>query len=165
MTIVLVGAPGAGKTTVGQALARRLGCAFVDVDARIEEVVGKSLGEIFADEGEECFRLLEEQASREIVGHGGVVALGSGAVMNPRIHEALTGHDVIWLKVSVAQATRRLGLNTAGAPVLGNIRARLIEQLRQRAPHYAAVASTQVVTDDRRSEEIAEELAATRRTT
>lgn len=164
MTVVLVGAPGAGKSTVGQALARLLGCGFVDVDTRIEEVVGKSLGEIFADEGEECFRELEERASRELLELGGVVALGSGAVVNPRIREALTGHDVIWLEVSVAQATRRLGLNTAGAPVLGNIRARLIEQLRQRAPHYAAVASTRVVTDDRRPEDIAEELAATRRT-
>ena len=83
MTIVLIGAPGAGKTTVGAELARLLGRAFVDVDARIEEVVGKSVSEIFADEGEAHFRSLEEAATLELLADGEVVSLGGGSGHEP----------------------------------------------------------------------------------
>ena len=106
MTIVLVGTPGAGKTTVGAELADLLGKSFVDVDARIEEVVGKPVAEIFADDGETRFRALEESATLELLETGEVVSLGGGAVMNPRIREALADHDVIWLEVSIQQASR-----------------------------------------------------------
>ena len=70
MSIVLVGAPGAGKSTVGKRLARRLGVGFVDVDAAIEREAGKPIAEIFADEGEAHFRRLEERATIELVGEG-----------------------------------------------------------------------------------------------
>ena len=134
MTIVLMGAPGAGKTSTGKRLARRLGKTFVDVDHRIEEVIGKPVAEIFADEGEAHFRQLEQEATIELLGSYDVVALGGGAVMNPAIQEALQGHDVIWLKVSIGQATRRVGMNKARPLLLGNVRGRLIELLRERTP-------------------------------
>ena len=162
MTIVLVGAPGAGKSTVGAELAGLLGKSFTDVDARIEEVVGKPVAEIFADDGEARFRALEESATLELLETGQVVSLGGGAVMNPRIREALAGHDVIWLEVSIQQASRRIGLNAVPL-ALGNLRGRLIKLLRERTPVYEAVSTTRVDTDRRAPGEIAVELAEARR--
>ena len=162
MTIVPVGARGAGKSTVGAELAGLLGKSFTDVDARIEEVVGKPVAEIFADDGEARFRALEESATLELLETGQVVSLGGGAVMNPRIREALAGHDVIWLEVSIQQASRRIGLNVAPWP-LGNLRGRLIKLLRERTPVYEAVSTTRVDTDRRDPGEIAVELAEARR--
>ncbi len=162
MSIVLVGAPGAGKSSVGRLLAVKLDATFVDVDNRIEQVVGKSISEIFADEGEAHFRELEESATLELLEGGGVVSLGGGAVMNPRIREALRGHDVIWLEVSISQATRRVGMNNVRPMLLGNVRGRLIELLRERTPWYQEVATTRVMTDKRRPSEVAAELAEAR---
>ena len=162
MIIVLVGAPGAGKSSVGRLLAVKLNATFVDVDNRIEQVVGKSISEIFADEGEAHFRGLEESATLELLEGDGVVSLGGGAVMNPRIREALLGHDVIWLEVSISQATRRVGMNNVRPMLLGNVRGRLIELLRERTPWYKEVATTRVMTDKRRPSEVAAELAEAR---
>lgn len=162
MTTVLIGAPGAGKSSVGKRLARKLDRTFVDVDQRIEEVVGKPVAEIFADEGEAYFRRLEEEATLELLDAYDVVSLGGGAVMNPAIREALAGHDVIWLRVSIGQATRRVGMNTARPLLLGNVRGRLIELLRERTPVYEALATQIVDTDGRGSSEVADELAAER---
>lgn len=162
MTIVLMGAPGAGKTSTGKRLARRLGKTFVDVDHRIEEVIGKPVAEIFADEGEAHFRQLEQEATIELLGSYDVVALGGGAVMNPAIQEALQGHDVIWLKVSIGQATRRVGMNKARPLLLGNVRGRLIELLRERTPVYERLATQVIDTDGRGSVEVADQLAAER---
>lgn len=163
MTIVFVGAPGAGKTTVGRRLAHELGLPFVDVDAVIEQQAGKPVAEIFADEGEPHFRALEEAATLAALAVEGVVSLGGGAVMNTRIRESLAGHDVVWLEVSIQQASHRVGLNAARPLLLGNVRGRLIELLRERTPLYEAVATTRVVTDGREPHEIAAELAASRR--
>ena len=150
MTIVLVGAPGAGKSTVGTELAGLLGKSFTDVDARIEEA------------GEARFRALEESTALELLETGQVVSLGGGAVMNPRIRKALTGHDVIWLEVSIQQASRRIGLHAVPA-AFGNLRGRLIKLLRERTPVYEAVSTTRVDTDRRTPGEIAMELAEARR--
>lgn len=162
MTIVLIGAPGAGKSTVGRRLAKKLGKTFVDVDQRIEEVVGKPVAEIFADEGEAHFRALEQDATLELLQTYDVIALGGGAVMNPAIRQALDGHEVIWLKVSIGQATRRVGMNTVRPLLLGNVRGRLIELLRERTPVYEALATQILDTDGRGSSELADTLAAER---
>ena len=162
MSIVLMGAPGAGKSSVGKRLARKLGRTFVDVDQRIEEVVGKPVAEIFADEGEAHFRALEQKATLELLDTYDVVALGGGAVMNPVIREALAGHEVIWLKVSIGQATRRVGMNTVRPLLLGNVRGRLIELLRERTPVYESLATQIVDTDGRGCAEVADTLAAER---
>ena len=162
MSIVLMGAPGAGKSSVGKRLARKLGRTFVDVDQRIEEVVGKPVADIFADEGEAHFRALEQEATLELLDTYDVVALGGGAVMNPVIREALAGHEVIWLKVSIGQATRRVGMNTVRPLLLGNVRGRLIELLRERTPVYESLATQIVDTDGRGCAEVADTLAAER---
>lgn len=164
MSIVIIGAPGAGKSTVGKRLARKLGRTYVDVDQRIEEVEGKPVAEIFADEGEEYFRALEQEATLELLDAFDVVSLGGGAVMNHGIREALenSDHEIIWLKVSIGQATRRVGMNKARPLLLGNVRGRLIELLRERNPVYEALATQIVETDGRGSVEVADELAAER---
>ena len=162
MSIVLIGAPGAGKSSVGRLLAVKLDTTFVDVDHRIEQVIGKPIAEIFADEGEAHFRELEESATLELIVGEGVVSLGGGAVLNPRIRAALEGHDVVWLEVSISQATRRVGMNTVRPLLMGNVRGRLIELLRERTPLYEQVATTRIMTDNRRPSEVAAELAEAR---
>ncbi|MFT4216640.1 MAG: shikimate kinase [Micropruina sp.] len=146
-TIALIGAPGAGKSTVGQHLAARLGLPFIDVDAAIEAAQGRLIREIFADSGEAHFRALERDATVAALADPGVVALGSGAVLAAEVGEALRGAAVVWLQVSVAQASRRLGLNQAGVLVLGNLRATLIKQLAERTPVYQNLATISVDTD------------------
>ena len=162
MSIVLIGAPGAGKSSVGKRLARKLGKTYVDVDHRIEEVMGKPIAEIFADEGEAYFRALEQEATIELLDSFDVLSLGGGSVMNPEIRSALAGHDIVWLKVSIGQASRRVGLNTARPLLLGNVRCRLIELLRERTPVYEALATQIVETDGRGSSEVADQLARER---
>ena len=82
-SVVLIGPPGAGKTTIGRRLARVLNQEFVDSDAVIEHRVGKSCSEIFAEFGEEYFRELEAEVIAEALRQPGILALGGGAVTNP----------------------------------------------------------------------------------
>lgn len=163
MSIVLIGAPGAGKSTVGKRFARKLGLTFVDVDERIEEVMGRSIADIFATEGEAYFRAAEEEATLELLDAYDVVSLGGGAIMNENIREALKGHEVIWLKVSVGQASRRVGMNKTRPLLLGNVRGRLIELMRERDPLYEAAATQIVETDGRGSSDVADQLVEERR--
>jgi shikimate kinase len=146
--VVLVGAPGSGKSTVGALLADRLGLPFADVDAVIESRVGKPVSEIFADDGEAVFRAFEESTTAELLDRPGVVSLGGGAVLSPATRQALQGHRVVWLQVSAGNAAKRVGLNEARPLLLGNVRGTLIRLLAQRTPLYAEVATETVNTDD-----------------
>lgn len=157
-SIVLIGAPGAGKSTVGLMVARRLGLAFTDVDAVIEQRTGKPISEIFVDEGEAYFRDLERQVTLDLLRGGGVVSLGGGAVMNPAIRDALAGHDVVWLKVSITQATRRVGMNTLRPLLLGNVRSRLVALLKERTPVYEQCATLVVDTDGLKARQAARQV-------
>ena len=159
--IVLVGMPGSGKSTVGAALAARLGAPFQDVDAVIAERVGKPVAEIFADDGEAVFRAFEEATTTELLASAGVLALGGGAVMSASIRAALRGHRVVWLRVGLPQAVKRIGLDTARPLLLGNVRGRLLALMNQRAPLYADVATELIDTDDLTPDETAEKILAT----
>ncbi|SDU88842.1 shikimate kinase [Microlunatus sagamiharensis] len=154
--LVLVGAPGSGKSTVGALLAQRWGEPFADVDAVIEARTGRSIAEIFADEGEPAFRALEEGTTAELLDGAGVLALGGGAVMSAATRQALADHPVAWLQVSVAHAAGRVGLNEARPLLLGNVRGRLVRLLAERAPLYAAVATVTVETDGLEPVEVAD---------
>lgn len=156
---VLVGVMGAGKTTVGELLAARLGTEFRDTDADIEATAGKPISEIFIDEGEEHFRALEEAAVAAALGSfGGVLALGGGAVLSARTRAALAGHAVVFLSVGLADAVSRVGLG-AGRPLLAvNPRATLRHLMEQRRPLYEEVAAFTVATDGRAPEDVAGEI-------
>ena len=139
---VLVGAPGSGKSTTGQALAGLLGVAFADTDALIEASAGKPIPDIFIDDGELAFRALERDAvARALAGHDGVLALGGGAILDEQTRAALTGHAVAFLSVGLSDAVKRVGL-AAGRPLLTvNPRATLKYLMEQRRPLYEAVAT------------------------
>jgi shikimate kinase len=159
--IVLVGTPGSGKSTVGAALAARLGVPFQDVDAVIAERVGKPVAEIFADDGEAVFRAFEEATTVELLASAGVLALGGGAVTSATTRAALRGYRVVWLRVGLPQAVKRVGLDTARPLLLGNVRGRLLALMNERAPLYADVATELIDTDDLTPDETAEKILAT----
>ena len=147
--IAIIGAPGAGKSTVGQLLAQELGVEFVDVDAAIEADEQLSIADIFVTHGEPYFRQLEQTATAVALRNGGVVALGGGAIMNADTRAALKDHDVVWLECSISTATKRAGMDTARPLLLGNVRGRLIKLLNERTPLYRECATVTVNVDDR----------------
>lgn len=140
--LVIVGPPGAGKTTIGHAVADRLGVDFRDTDVDIENDAGKPISEIFIDEGEEHFRALERAAIRAALErHEGVLALGGGAVLDPDTRKALAEQTVVYLAVDVPDAVRRIGLNRDRPLLIGNPRAQLRALLDARRPLYEEVAT------------------------
>ena len=154
--IVLVGAPGAGKSTVGALLAERLGVTFRDVDAVIVERAGKPIAEIFTDDGEAVFRALEEKVTAELLPLPGVLSLGGGAVLSASTRAALRDHRVVWLKVGLAQSVKRVGLDTARPLLLGNVRGQLRKLLDERAALYREVGTEVIDTDNITPAEIVE---------
>lgn len=158
---LLVGAPGAGKTTVGRALAARLGVEFRDTDHDIEALAGKRIADIFIDEGEEAFRSLETEALRRVVADSdGVVSLGGGVVMREENRALLVGLPVVWLQVSLAEAVGRVGLGTTRPLLMGNVRGRLMELMAERAPVYEHVCTVRVDTSGRTVDAVVDDLVA-----
>lgn len=159
--VVLVGPPGSGKTTVGGLLAARLATTLLDTDAAVEAVTGRSVAEIFVDDGEARFRELEEEAVlAALTGHSGVVALGGGAVTSETVRAALTGHRTVFLDVSLAESARRVGLGAGRPLLLGNVRGQLSRLMAARRPLYEAVSAHVVPTDGRDAAAVAEAVAA-----
>lgn len=157
---ILIGPPGAGKSTVGRLLAARLGTRFTDTDELVEQRVGKPVADIFISDGEPAFRELERSAVASALDRDGeVVGLGGGAVMDPRTQSDLTGQPVVYLETGFAELTRRVGLNTARPLLLRNPRAQLKALLEERLPTYARLAWRAVPTDGRDPGEVAEWIA------
>jgi shikimate kinase len=155
--LVLVGAPGAGKTTVGRLLARRLGVGFTDIDAVIVERAGKPIADIFLDEGEEAFRALERVVVAEALSAvDGVLALGGGSVLAAETRQLLRDHRVVHLTVGLADGLRRTGMSTARPLLAGvNPRATFRALLEARTPLYREVATVEVATDKRSTNQVA----------
>ena len=159
--VVLMGPPASGKTVVGQLLSGRLGAAFVDTDAEIAAAAGKPVGDIFVDDGEPAFRELERAAAERALAAGGaVVALGSGAVLDPAVQALLRGQAVAYLSAGFPAIARRLGLDRPRVILPGNPRGRLRTMLEERRPVYERLAAFTVPADDLAPEEITEEIAA-----
>ena len=158
---VLIGPPGAGKSTVGPLLAALLGAEFAETDAMVENMAGKPVSDIFVSDGEPAFRDLERAAvAQALAGHRGIVALGGGAVMDPGTQQLLARQQVVYLQTGFTAAVRRVGLDTPRPLLLTNPRSRMRELLAERLPVYEALARITVVTDDRDPQEIADEIAA-----
>lgn len=157
--LVLVGPPGAGKTTVGRLVADRLGVGFRDTDDDIEANAGKAIPEIFFDDGEESFRALERAAVElALTEHSGVLSLGGGAVLDAATRERLKPHNVAFLSVGLADATKRIGMSAARPVLALNPRAQLQQLLAERLPLYREVASLEIATDGKTAEQVLEEL-------
>ncbi|MFD7819110.1 shikimate kinase [Streptomyces sp. NPDC059785] len=148
---------GVGKSTVGGLLAARLGCAFRDTDDDIVAAQGRTIADIFVDEGEPAFRALEKQAVHAALAeHGGVLALGGGAILDEVTRELLAGHRVVYLSMEVEEAVQRTGLNTARPLLAVNPRRQWRELMDARRSLYTDVAHAVVATDGRSPEEVAQ---------
>jgi shikimate kinase len=159
---VLVGFMGAGKSSVGKVLAERIGAEFVDVDVRIEEASGKTIGEIFASRGEEAFREMERAAIRNAVSAPGrVVAAGGGAFVDESNRRLLKAYaPVFFLDVSVESVVERLSGDRSRPLFAAEMDAgSLREMMERRRPAYEE-ADFRVSTDDRTVPEIAARILA-----
>ncbi|MGI8718767.1 MAG: shikimate kinase [Lapillicoccus sp.] len=158
---VLVGPPGSGKTQAGRALARLLGVTFLDTDEAVEQTAGRSVADIFVDDGETVFRELERAAvASALAEERGVVSLGGGAVLDAGTRSRLEGLAVVFLDVGIADASRRIGFDRS-RPLLGiNPRASWIALMNERRPTYEGVGTVRVDTAGRTPEEVAETVAA-----
>jgi shikimate kinase len=157
--VVLVGPPGAGKSTVGRRLASRLSVVFRDTDADVEAAAGCSVSDLFIDRGEAAFRALEQEAVEVALReHDGVLALGGGSVLDADTRQALVGHRVVFLDVGVAAAARRVGFARDRPLLLGNPRAQWLRLMEARRPLYDEVATLTVSTDARSPAEVVDEL-------
>ena len=157
--VVLVGPMGAGKTTVGRLLADAWGVDARDTDADIVAAQGRSVADIFVDSGEAEFRRLEAAAVVDaLTGFDGVLALGGGAVLDPATRERLRGQTVVFLRVGLSDAVKRVGLGSSRPLLLGNVRGRIKTLLDERTAIYESVASLVVDTDGRTPEDVAGEI-------
>jgi shikimate kinase len=153
--IVLVGPMGVGKSTVGQLLAERLGVSYRDTDDDIVAEQGRTVAEIFVDEGEPAFRAIEKRAVRTALAeHDGVLALGGGAILDADTRALLDGKRVVYLSMDVEEAVKRTGLNTARPLLAVNPRKQWRELMEARRHLYESVATAVVATDGRTPEEV-----------
>jgi shikimate kinase len=159
--VVLVGLPASGKTTVGNAVAARLGVEFADTDDMIVEMTGRAIGEIFAHDGEAAFRELEAAAVADaLLDFNGVLALGGGAVTTEAVRESLVdaGVPVVLLIADQDELLLRVG-NTSHRPLLaGDTEVRLAELRTTREPLYRQVATSTVHTDGRSVDDVADDI-------
>lgn len=159
--VVLIGPPGAGKTSIGHALAKAMNLEFADTDTLIETDQGKSVSQIFIDDGEPHFREVEERicciALKEFEG---VLSLGGGSVLTSSVADSLRecGAEVIFLDVSLAVAAPRIGFNRDRPLLLNNPRQQWQRLMDARRPIYESLATIKVEVEHKSVNEIVEEI-------
>lgn len=153
--VVLVGPMGVGKSTVGQLLADRLGVEYRDTDEDIVAAQGRSIADIFVEDGEPVFRALEkETVHRALAEHQGVLALGGGAILDGETRALLAGQRVVYLSMDVEEAVKRTGLGAARPLLAVNPRRQWRELMEARRHLYEEVATAVVATDGRGPDEV-----------
>ena len=159
--LILIGPPGAGKSSVGRSLAQRLNLELHDTDTLIEKKIGLSVSEIFLEKGESFFRECEREiVLGELAKFSGVLALGGGSVLDPITAQALTESEdpIVFLDVSLASAAPRIGFNRDRPLLVGNPRAKWQELMNTRRPIYEGLATITVSTDSATPSQIAAEI-------
>ena len=158
--IVLIGPPGAGKTSIGKLLAKKLDRSFVDSDKAIEERTGKKITEIFAEDGEPRFRAIEREVVLELLdSENEIISLGGGSVLNEDIQRRLTKEEgVVYLQVSISNAAPRVGFNKDRPLLMLNPRQRWIQLMEERRPIYEGLARHTFLTDNKKAEEVVSEI-------
>jgi shikimate kinase len=160
--VLLIGMMGAGKSTVGTALARRLGWAYCDSDAQIQRRTGMTVPDIFATQGETAFRKEETAALEEAVGTDEpvVISVAGGAVLDPANRDCIRAAGlVVWLRANVATLAARVG-DGAGRPLLGRDPAAALARLdAERRPLYEELADLVVDVDQRPVADVVEVIA------
>jgi len=148
---VLMGMPGSGKSTIGRRLAKALDLTLLDTDAKIVETTGRTIADIFSNDGEPEFRRVEEQVVRAALAeHDGIISLGGGAITSPGVRDALAGHTVIFLEISAAEGIRRTTGGTVRPLLAGPDPAQKYRDLMsERVPLYRRAATMRVNTNRR----------------
>ena len=160
-SIILIGPPGSGKSTIGKATSRRLNISFTDTDDLIEARSGTSISQIFIDKGEPWFRELEREVlQEELVKLNGVLSLGGGAPLSDFAQELLREkrEAIVYLDVSLATAAPRVGFNRDRPLLLSNPRGAWQELMDKRRPIYEALATYIVKVDERAPKDIVDEI-------
>lgn len=160
---ILIGLPGTGKSTTGRRLAKILARRFGDSDDLVEQATGRTVAAIFADDGEQVFRDLEAEAIADALNtFDGVLALGGGAIMDPRTREAITVADVpvVLLQASAETLKTRVGDGNTRPLLAGDPVGRLATLAQEREPVYRAAAMFTVDTDNRTPGQVAATVAA-----
>src|ERR1700722_17572847 len=161
--VLPIGPPTAGKSSVGPLLAAELGVPFADTDTLVAQAARKPVGDIFVDDGELVFRELERGAVARgldaVKPGGGVLALGSGAVLDQDVRRMLAGQVIVYLEAALATIVKRTGMDRPRVVMPGNPRGMLRTMLEERRPVYADLATLTVSTDDMAPEEVAADLA------
>ena len=151
LSAILIGPPGSGKSSVGKSLAQRMGVEFSDTDTIIEKKCNKSISDIFVESGEPYFREIERTVVLDRLEHGeGVLSLGGGSVLDQKAQSALRNSPtpIVFLDVSLASASPRVGFNRDRPLLVGNPRAKWQELMNARRPIYEELATFTVSTDE-----------------
>ena len=157
--LILVGAPGSGKTTIGKLVANHLNLEFIDVDHEIEMDEKTTISDIFVKKGEDYFRDLEKKKISGLLNSfAGVLSLGGGSILDQITRDALAITPVVWLKVSPGEASSRVGMGLSRPVLMGNVRSNLVKLLEERTPLYAEVADWQIDTSGKSIEEVVQEV-------
>lgn len=159
--LVLIGPMGAGKTTIGSEIAKKLQLTFADTDVLIENDQGKSVSEIFVEDGEPHFRLVEESVVIDaLLAEEGVLSLGGGSVMNIEVAKALKSSPAkkVFLDISLAAVSPRVGFDNARPLLMVNPRQKWSELMNLRRPTYESLADITIDVSEKSVSEITEQI-------